>query len=1197
MCRRTPFAALLVVALACSPKPRAAVAPATPPPEPTVPAVELDALEQGQTVRGFRTVAVYLDGAEAPIGARFVHEKTGFVFDYLRIESAPQGFVWVNSFPTSDKGEPHTQEHLLLGKGNRGRRFASVEAMSLGDSSAFTMQWRTCYHFHTIAGHDVFWPVFENQLDALLDPDYTDEEIRREVRNFGVSQEPDGSLRLEEKGTVYNEMVRTYESADNLLWQESARTLYGPTHPLALSSGGEPAAIRSMTPEDIRAFHREHYYLGNMGMVGAFPGSMALGDVLDRTGKILDQRGGRTGHAMTEANLPAPQSKSAGAAAVIDYPYADTAQASPVQLFWPATRKLDLVERTLLQLFMDAVAGDESTNLYKRLVDSKTRTLDVGATGVWSYVSTDQGQPVYVGVDGVAARALDDKGLADIRAAVADELARIAALPAGAPELVALDQRVASRLTDLRRRLGKFLNSPPGFGFRGTGSGWMEYLRDLEQTPDFKKSLTMKHELVKIEEIIADKGNPWSARLKAWGLLETPYGLAARPSPSLRQKLDADRKARIDAELARLTTSFGTRDAKDTLARFRTDYDKATEALESGGKTAMPPFVDSPPMSLDDELQFATRQIAGGVPVVASRIDTMTGGTVGIGFRLDAVAEDDLPLLALLPTLLTDSGLFLDGKAIPSEEVKEAQRREILYLSMYYATNPRTGRVELLAQGAGNDLAETRRALGWIGKLAGHPDWRVDNLPRLRDVVDQAITANRNVMVRAEESWVDDPPTIYWRQRWPLFAHTSSFLTKRHDLHRLRWMLADPGDAKVTAAVATALRALAPAGAKLDRAKLDALAQALERAPKKPDKALAAQLAPLAKLAPPARALVVQAGKDLRAILADIPDEVLAADWAYLCKQMATDLEAGAAPTLERLDKVRRAVLDAANARVWLVGSTANGDALGADLDALLTDLGRTTPTRQTYKDRPFIVERLRARLPAAAAPVFVGLVNPSTSSGVFVNSAPGTSFLDDRDDALLDYLASNLYSGRGGHSIFMKTWAAGLAYSNGLRISISQGRVRYYAERCPELPQTLRFVIGELEKARPDPGLVDYAVAESFSSRAAASYEDRARGIADDLTDGIGPDVVRAFRKHVLALRARGDLTDQLFGRMKAVYGKVLPGYGKVARGGADNVYFVIGPTAQLDAWQRYLQTAEGNDAVLYRLYPRDFWVPAAVK
>jgi hypothetical protein len=137
--------------------------------------LSLDSLTEGAQVHGFTAAAVFLDDADQPIGARFVHAKTKFTLDYLRVETAPQGFLWVNSFPTSDKGEPHTQEHLLLGKGDRGRRLGSSEAMALAESSAFTAQWRTAYHFHTVAGQDVFWPVFENHLDAMVNPDYTDE--------------------------------------------------------------------------------------------------------------------------------------------------------------------------------------------------------------------------------------------------------------------------------------------------------------------------------------------------------------------------------------------------------------------------------------------------------------------------------------------------------------------------------------------------------------------------------------------------------------------------------------------------------------------------------------------------------------------------------------------------------------------------------------------------------------------------------------------------------------------------------------------------------------------------------------------------------------------------------------------------------------------------------------------------------------
>jgi Zn-dependent M16 (insulinase) family peptidase len=111
----------------------------------------------------------------------------------------------VNSFPVSDQGEPHTQEHLLVGKGTTGRAFAGLDTMWLSQSSAFTGQWRTNYVFNTPAGPAVFYRLLDAQLNALLNPDYTDEEIRREVRNFGVTENPDHTLRLEEKGSVYNE--------------------------------------------------------------------------------------------------------------------------------------------------------------------------------------------------------------------------------------------------------------------------------------------------------------------------------------------------------------------------------------------------------------------------------------------------------------------------------------------------------------------------------------------------------------------------------------------------------------------------------------------------------------------------------------------------------------------------------------------------------------------------------------------------------------------------------------------------------------------------------------------------------------------------------------------------------------------------------------------------------------------------------
>ncbi len=1154
---------------------------------------ELDQLAEGAHVHGFTTTTLYLDDADKPIGARFIHDATKFTFDYLRIETAPQGFIWVNSFPTSDKGEPHTQEHLLLGKGDRGRRLGSSESMALAESSAWTAQWRTAYHFHTVAGHDVFWPVFENHLDALLAPDYTDEEIRREVRNFGVDKGDDGKLRLEEKGTVYNEMVRTYENPDVGMWRVMGQMVYGASHPLALDSGGEPTAIRTMTPVDIRTFHKNAYHLPNMGMIAAFPSSMKLVDVLDHTSKILASAKSGTGKVASDADLPKPSPAASGTIKVVDYPYSDATNPGPMMFGWPATRKLDDAERLLMGLFLDAFAGDESTTLYKKLIDSKTRVLDTGANAVWSYTTDELGQPVYIGLAGCKADKLDDKTLGEVRSLIGAELDKIAKAPDGDAALVALNARIASRVVDLQRRLNKFLDSPPGFGFRHASSGWMDHLQSLSKSTGFKKSLTMRPALATIRQVIAAGGNPWKDRLRTWGLLETPFGAAARPSPDYRKKLDGERKQRIDTELARLQAQFGTKDAQATLARYAQDYDVDTKKLEdAAANTPLPELVSSVPMTLDDNLAYQVGEVVNVKTFVAT-FDSMTSARVQLAFELrNRVPPDDMMYLAALPSLMSDAGVIVDGKPIAADEMRERIRKEILELSVYITDNDRSGRVELVVAGAGNGAKETDTALGWMRRVLFAPDWRKDNLPRLRDLVDQQITGMRQRMLGAEEGWVEDPRDA-WRHQNPLLAHAGTFLTQLHDLHRLRWQLLDPGDAKVTAEVVGFLRQLGDV-AKSPRAQLAELAGSLATLGKKDGKkpALTKPFAAAEKLSAAAQALAKAAGKDLAATLADIPDSSLAADWKYLTAQMAADLGVGAPAALARIEALRAQLVQAPRARMVEVGSKATQQAIAAAVDKLLRDI----PTPQIGNayaatlDRPFR-DRLLQRDPTAKDPLFVGLVAPGTSSGVFVNIAPATWYGDTSDDAVLDYLAGNLYTGHGGHSIFMKTWAAGLAYSNGLRPNIDNGVMVYYAERTPLLPQTMRFVIEQLDKAKPDPNIARYAIAKAFYSRVASGYEARASAMAANLVDEQTPDVVKKFRSRVLEMAKQPDLATKLFARMKSAYGKVLPGYGPPD---PKTTYFVIGPDKQLTAWEDYLHAVVGKTTKLHRLYPRDFWLPA---
>ncbi|HTM20360.1 MAG TPA: hypothetical protein VL172_07635, partial [Kofleriaceae bacterium] len=1035
---RAAVAAVSLAAAACGPKSSPPMTKPTPPSP--APVVDLATLTEGQKVAGFTAVTLYLDGEDKPIGGRFRHDQTGFLLDLVQIESAPQAFVWINTFPTSDQGEPHTQEHLLLGKGTKGRTVASLEAMSLAESSAFTAQWRTCYHFHTIAGPDVFWNVFAAKMSGLLEPDYTDEEIRREVRNFGVAEDAaSGALKLEEKGTVYQEMVRSFENPGWPAWRELNHMLYGPTHPLALVSGGLPAAIRTMTAQDIRTFHHQSHHLANMGMVAAFPRTMPVGDVLARTDAVLldlDRRLDKNGRVTkTEADLPAPRSAPPGDIRIVPFPDANPDKPADVTLAWPPTRDLDVGEQTLLQMFLANLAGDETTNLYKKLIDSSTRTVSFGATGVGGSMSSDQGQPIYITLSDVEVAHLDAKGVAAIRTAVMDELKRVAGLPDGSPELAAFNERMRNRIIETRRGLAKFLNSPPGFGFRGIGSEWMDYLHSLERSAGFKKSLTLAPQLAAIEKQLDPATNVWRTLIPKWGLLETPYGVAGRADPGLMAAETAARDARLRAELDRAKQQWGLADDKAALDRYKKEYDAKTVELDAAARAVpMPRFIDTPPMTEDDALVWDRRSLPRKVPFIASTFQSMTGGTAGLAFDLRGLPEEQVRWLGVLPMLLTDVGVIENGVPIPYDQMRERQRKEILSVSVGIGVNVRSGRAELVARGSGNDPEETERAIGWIELVLQHPDWREANLPRIRDLVDQSAQGIRNRMQGAEEYWADDPPAAWWKQQDPLLARTTSFLTRTHDLHRLRWLLRDPATAAEGRAVTGALAALAKAGQRADRAALAKL---------------------LADHKPGASKVVDEAVKDLVKILPDLPDASLHADFAYLCKQIADDYMTPAAAVLADVDKLRARILTTAGARAFAIGSAHTLERIQGRLGPTIEKLADHPVGKATYAGRRYIVDRLRARgaIAAGVEPVFVGLVNPNTQTGIHVHSAPGPFLTDTDDDSLMHYLAGNLYTGHGAHSIFMKTWAAGLAYSNGLRPSIRSGRVLYYAERCPELP------------------------------------------------------------------------------------------------------------------------------------------------
>ena len=159
------------------------------------------------------------------------------------------------------------------------------------------------------------------------------------------------------------------------------------------------------------------------------------------------------------------------------------------------------------------------------------------------------------------------------------------------------------------------------------------------------------------------------------------------------------------------------------------------------------PFVKSPPMTLDDELKFESARLAHGVPLVASRFDSMTGATTGLALRLDGVPARGaaLPVAAARAAHPRRRDRERPARLLRADERAAARARSSPSTRPSRPTRA-PGRVELVLRGSGVGLEESKRAIDWMALVLHAPDWRSENLPRIRDLVDQQLAGLRNTM-------------------------------------------------------------------------------------------------------------------------------------------------------------------------------------------------------------------------------------------------------------------------------------------------------------------------------------------------------------------------------------------------------------------------------------------------------------------
>ncbi|MFH0765138.1 MAG: insulinase family protein, partial [Calditrichota bacterium] len=883
---------------------------------------------------------------------------------------------------------------------------------------------------------------------------------------------------------------------------------------------------------------------------------------------------------MSAFDFPPPQPQAPpGTTIITGYPSEDPDDNSEILLSWPAQLNLTPQDKILLDLFLGSFANGQTSRLYNRLIDSQTRGLETGADWVGASVSDYLGNPIRVNLEGVDSRRLSEGLIDSLRQIIHQELETIIHWENDNTELKQFNADALSRLEAQQKWLGQFLNKPPMFGFRdGYAGAWFNILERLEKIGGFQRSLVLKDELNHLREQLQNGGNIWREPIAKWKLLEVqPYAAAIKPDPSLVQKAVLDKEQRLTNKVNELEKLYGTSSKQKAIASYKQEFDAATVELESRPGLPLPGFVQDPPLTLDHLLHFETLDLPGGVPLVASNFDNMTSSTLGLAFDLRVLPESLWVYIPLLPAVLSEIGVIKAGDTISFSEMELRLRQETLSYAAYYSANPITGRVELVLRGSAAGEAELHNLLGWMEASLHSPLLETDNLPHLIDRVDRASNWTRNRMKGSEEDWVDSPAEAWRHQDDARFMATNCFLTQAHYLQRLRWRLTDGGE-------------------EINQAQWDQFFRYLEKAGKSGNRKKILKKLDDASHLPKiefARRIAEQIKDDLRASLSDIPDESLTGDWFFLCRQIKSDLHAKPERALAEMKQALGQILRTGGMRAFIISNPHDRAAVAEELNRLVSSLPAGKP-RAIYIPSPVqnIKQRLLERNPKAAHPVYVGLVNPDTRNGVLIFSAKDSSPWDTSRSALLNTLSGNLFAGGGSHSLFTRTWEAGLAYSNGFRYRSYSGWMQYYAERCPDVAETMRFVVDVLRASLRDSSLVEYAVALCFGlDRSASPDEQRGESMAADLADGFTPDRVAAFRRAVLALRNEPGLWEELLGRMEKVYGMVLIGYGPDLDQVWGGSYFSIGPDSQFIKLERLIASAERPQPV-FRLYPRDFWL-----
>lgn len=622
-----------------------------------------------------------------------------------------------------DSGAPHTLEHLcFLGSKNypyRGLLDKLAYRAYADGTNAGTAQDYTTYEMNTV-GWEPFAQMLPVYLDSVLLPLLTDAACTTEVHHI------DGNGH--DSGVVYAEMQNYENDAYELMRLHMKRMAYPPGSGYRTDTGGLLPALRVLTTDRIRDYHKLMYHPKNLRII-------VTGQVdHDHLLQILDEFERNTiddlHPAPTEPFLrPFVDSKPCPPLVkttvdTVQFPESDESMGE-VNFGWFGPKYADNLTDTALYVLMEYLVGSRASVIRNAMVDAEAL-----CSGINHYTHPQTERFIQLTLESVDTENLER----------------------AYHRFLELLKQTASRPVDMRYLRDCIVRTRRGIK------------QSAEDTPDFlAQSVREDHmygkrngddlvDLAHFEEfdtLLAWPEQQWQTLLRTWLIEPHHVAVIMKPSASLVEQNERNEAARVEAQRARLGPD-GLKRLEEELKRAREEGNQpvpeevfnkfpildvsAVKLVES--TTAKAGRARKETLLPDNDYQQILDQDGGASSPGYLHFEHVPSNFINVRIVLSpgAIPLKCKPIVELYNDLLFASAIRRDSKLVPYQEVNMALERDTV--SFHASVVPVNG--ELLEIFIQAEVEKYTEVVEWLRALLF--DAEPDN-ERLQSILTEQLAA------------------------------------------------------------------------------------------------------------------------------------------------------------------------------------------------------------------------------------------------------------------------------------------------------------------------------------------------------------------------------------------------------------------------------------------------------------------------